>query len=107
MKIRNLANLLYIPQATWNALRMDKDERARRMMAAFVARDIYDSGTLLLEMAQRIGGVFEKKTRAYIQADKILDVDQVWELEEANGLRSALELRITEAQQCLEGEKDV
>ena len=107
MTIKNWMNLLYFPLAAWKALRMDRDERARRMMAAFISRDVYDSGTRLAQMAQQIGGEFGEEALAYIRENKILVVEQVWELTEANRLRDELAQRVAEAQQRLEGGNDV
>jgi hypothetical protein len=103
MNVASLVNLLYIPRAMWNALRMSGDERARRVMSAFVARDVYDAGMRLFELAGRIGGEFENETHAYIREHGILEVTRVWELEEANELRDEVAQRLAEAQQRLNG----
>jgi len=101
-----MKNLLYLPQALRNALRMSPEERARRMMAAFISRDVYDAGKLLEELARRIDGECSRDVRTFIQENEILIVEKVWELEEANRLRDELAQRIQEAQQRLEEESN-
>jgi hypothetical protein len=95
-------------RAIRNYWRMDKDERARRMMIAFVSRDIYDAGKLLESLAARIGGEYEEEVKAYITKNEILVVEKVWELEEANRLRDEVtqyieraRVRIEEEEKCL------
>lgn len=102
-----MKNLLYLPQALRNALRMSPEERARRVMSALVSRDVYDAGVLLQELARQIDGEFSREARAFIQENEILVVEKVWELEEANRLRDELAQRIQEAQRRLEEEENV
>jgi len=101
-----MKNLLYLPQALRNALRMSPEERARRMMSALVSRDIYDAGKLLEELASRVDGEFSRDVQTFIQDNEILKVEKVWELEEANRLRDEVAQYIKEAQTRLEEESN-
>jgi len=100
-------NPVHLLQAVWNAARMDQDERARRLLAAFISRDVYNAGMRLQRLAQQIGEGFEEEVNAYLRTSEILVVEKVWGLTEANEIRGELEQRIAEAQQRLEGENDV
>jgi len=99
-------NPVHVLQAVWNAARMDKDERTRRLMAALVSRDVYNAGHRLQHLAQRVGGAFEAEMDDYLEQSEILVIERVWELTEANGIRSQVDQHISEALLRLEGKVD-
>jgi len=100
----NVVNPVHVLQAVWNASRMGKDERTRRLLSAFVARDVYNAGGRLQQLAQQLGGEFEEEVNGYLKEAEILVVAKVWELTEANGIRYELERRISEAENRLKEE---
>jgi predicted sugar kinase len=98
-----MINPFHVLQAARNATRMSRDEQTRRLLSAFVSRDIYQAGRRLKNLAQRVGDGYAEEVETFLQENRILEIDQVWDLEEANELREKVNKRIQEAQERLKG----
>jgi len=72
--------------ALFNVLTASSEERARRMMMAWIAKRIYDRGKLLKQMAAQSGNELAASINIFLESNNVLDVYQVWELETANHL---------------------
>jgi DNA-binding transcriptional regulator PaaX len=76
-----------------NMVRMDEDERARRMMNALVSNNVYGKGRKLRKLARKLrpDSEIRQSVEAYLENNRILEVAQVWDLAEANAIREHLE----------------
>jgi hypothetical protein len=87
-----------------SAVRMNLQESIRRLKAALASTNVYYAGNRLLGLATQIGGEYEAETRFFLFDNNILEIKQVWELEEANRLRDEIKRRISEARRRVEEE---
>ena len=76
-------------RALFNLITASSDERARRMMIAWVSKRIYDRGKTLKRMVDDWPSGDEDLAASindFLQTNNILNIFQVWELETANRL---------------------
>jgi hypothetical protein len=91
-------------QPLLSTVRTNLKESLRRLKAALASTNAYYAGNHLLELVTQIGGECEAGTRFFLQENNILEVKQVWELEEAHRLRGEIERRVREARRRIEEE---
>jgi len=84
---------------------MSRDERTRRLLSAFVSRDVYNDGKRLQNLASRLGDGYAEEINAFLQEWRILEITQVWDLDEANALRGELGRRLEETLERIESKE--
>lgn len=89
-----------------NVMTMSPDTRAERWMMVYIAKQNYNNGCILKRLAEDIGGDFEMEACQFLDQHKVLDVQQIWPLDEAKEVYDRLESLIIEAQSIIEDEYD-
>lgn len=100
----NMIDFQGLMRALFNIITASSDERARRMMMAWVSKRIYDRGKRLKRLVAKI----EKKNglataiNGFLEDNNILDVFQVWDIEAGNLLLAQVNDYIEIVEELLE-----
>lgn len=84
---------LALANALARAAMMGREERQERMLQAMVAKQVYDEGQRLKQLAEQHG---DDEALAWLAENEILDVEKIWPREEANALLAEAGNRIEE-----------
>jgi biotin operon repressor len=76
-----------------NMVRMDEDERARRMMSALVSNNVYSKGRRLRRLIRKLpqDSYMRQSVETYLKDHNVLEISRVWDLDQANDMRDHLE----------------
>jgi len=74
---------LELTKALTRAATMSREDRQERILQAMVAKQVYDEGQRLRQLAERHG---DDEALEWLKENEILDVEKVWPREEANAL---------------------
>ena len=82
----NPYTLKELAQALKNAARMTPKERSKRIQMVKLSGRIYHAGMALWRQAEEVDHPEAAEARVFLEETRALDIDRVWEVEEAKEL---------------------